>query len=207
MTENFGEKLKLLRSKENLSQEKMAEILNVSRTAVSKWESGRGLPNYDALKGISSYFNVTIDSLLTQEEALAKVDTETKESKRKNLLMLSGLLDCLIILLVVLPLFPLTLDNHIYAAGIFKSDIGTVARSLFLFLFFLSLAIGILQLVLMSFPNKTLVIKNVRIVSFSIGIILMILVIVTPNAYAGLFIFVIEIIKIFFHPFSSLKQQ
>ena len=52
----FHEKLQQLRKNKGLTQEELAEILYVSRTAVSKWESGRGYPNIDSLKDISSYF-------------------------------------------------------------------------------------------------------------------------------------------------------
>ncbi len=46
----FCEKLKILRTEKKLTQEQLAEKLFVSRVTVSKWESGRGLPNIDSLK-------------------------------------------------------------------------------------------------------------------------------------------------------------
>lgn len=52
----FGEKLQGLRKSKNLTQEELAEALYVSRTAISKWESGRGYPNIDSLKEISNFF-------------------------------------------------------------------------------------------------------------------------------------------------------
>lgn len=60
----FGEKLKVLRKRFDLSQEELAEKLNVSRQAISKWESDIGLPDTGNLKIISSMFNITIDYLL-----------------------------------------------------------------------------------------------------------------------------------------------
>ena len=59
----FNEKLQQLRKRRDLTQEELADQLYVSRTAVSKWESGRGYPNIDSLKAISKYFSVTIDEL------------------------------------------------------------------------------------------------------------------------------------------------
>lgn len=56
----FSEKLQELRKSRGLTQEELAEALYVSRTAVSKWESGRGYPSIDSLKVISNYFTVTI---------------------------------------------------------------------------------------------------------------------------------------------------
>ena len=65
---NFNEKLYKLRKEKNLTQEELAEALFVSRTAVSKWESGRGYPNIDSLKAIAKFFGVTVDELLTENE-------------------------------------------------------------------------------------------------------------------------------------------
>ena len=60
----FHEKLQELRKSKGLTQEELAEALYVSRTAVSKWESGRGYPSIDSLKEISRFFGVTIDELI-----------------------------------------------------------------------------------------------------------------------------------------------
>lgn len=54
----FNEKLQELRKQKGLTQEELAEALYVSRTAISKWESGRGYPNIDSLKAISNYFSL-----------------------------------------------------------------------------------------------------------------------------------------------------
>ena len=55
----FHEKLQELRKSRGLTQEELAEDLYVSRTAVSKWESGRGYPSIDSLKEISKYFSAS----------------------------------------------------------------------------------------------------------------------------------------------------
>jgi transcriptional regulator with XRE-family HTH domain len=52
----FGEKLQELRKNKDMTQEELAEALYVSRTAISKWESGRGYPSIDSLKEISRFF-------------------------------------------------------------------------------------------------------------------------------------------------------
>ena len=51
----FNEKLQQLRTGKNLTQEQLAEQLYVSRTAISKWESGKGYPNIESLKCISKF--------------------------------------------------------------------------------------------------------------------------------------------------------
>ena len=63
----FNEKLKELRKSKGLTQEELAEKLFVSRTAISKWESGRGYPSLDSLKEIARFFSVTIDDLICSD--------------------------------------------------------------------------------------------------------------------------------------------
>lgn len=63
----FGEKLKVLRKENGYSQEELAGLLDVSRQAVSKWESDRGTPELDKLVQISNMFGVTLDYLLKDE--------------------------------------------------------------------------------------------------------------------------------------------
>ena len=60
----FGEKLQKLRSREGLSQDALAEILDVSRQAVSKWERDETMPETEKVIRISNYFHVTTDYLL-----------------------------------------------------------------------------------------------------------------------------------------------
>ena len=64
----FNEKLQLLRSQRGLTQEELAEKIFVSRTAVSKWESGRGYPSIDSLKELARFFEVTVDVLISEKE-------------------------------------------------------------------------------------------------------------------------------------------
>ena len=59
----LSEKLYQLRKKSGLSQEQLAEQLNVSRQAISKWESGTAVPESEKLITISNYFGVSVDYL------------------------------------------------------------------------------------------------------------------------------------------------
>ena len=61
----FNKKLQELRKSRDLTQEELAEALYVSRTAISKWESGRGYPSIDSLKVISRFFNNIIVLAIT----------------------------------------------------------------------------------------------------------------------------------------------
>ena len=71
---NFGEKLKSLRIKNEYSQETLAEMINVSRQAVTKWENGNGMPDIENLKLIADIFDVTIDSFVRDEEEIETLD-------------------------------------------------------------------------------------------------------------------------------------
>ena len=64
----FHKKLQELRKQKGLTQEELAQALFVSRTAISKWESGRGYPNIDSLKAIAKFIGITIDELLSGDE-------------------------------------------------------------------------------------------------------------------------------------------
>ncbi len=73
---SFGENLQMIRKKNQLSQEGLAEMLGVSRQAVSKWELGEGYPEVDKLLILSKKLNISLDSLLGGENAtmLSKAD-------------------------------------------------------------------------------------------------------------------------------------
>ena len=73
----LAEKLYKLRKDRGLSQEKLAEQLNISRQAISKWESGTTVPELEKLIIISNYFGVSVDYLLKEEQ-------ETKETVIEN---------------------------------------------------------------------------------------------------------------------------
>ena len=64
----FGEKLKELRTKKNLTQQQMAIALDTVQTTYSGWEKDKREPSYEKLKFIANYFNVPIDYLLDNEK-------------------------------------------------------------------------------------------------------------------------------------------
>ena len=64
---SFSENLKQIRKEHHLSQEELAELLDVSRQAVSKWEQGQGYPEVEKLLLLSSKLNISLDALLSVE--------------------------------------------------------------------------------------------------------------------------------------------
>lgn len=67
----FGEKLKNARKESGLSQEQLAEKMSVSRSAIAKWESDKGMPDVTNLKVMSSLLNVSVDYLLDDDEQIS----------------------------------------------------------------------------------------------------------------------------------------
>lgn len=82
----FGEKLSSLRKQANLTQSDLADKLNVSRQAITKWENGTGLPDLDNIKKLSSIFNISIDELLDYkvEEIKLELDTSKETIDKEN---------------------------------------------------------------------------------------------------------------------------
>ena len=79
----LGQKLKEIRKKFGLSQEQLAEIMNVSRQAITKWETDAGLPDTENLKELSYIFGITIDYLLYNNNELPLLVMKKKLNKEK----------------------------------------------------------------------------------------------------------------------------
>lgn len=101
----FNEKLQDLRKSKGLTQEELAEALFVSRTAISKWESGRGYPNIDSLKEISKFFSVTIDELICSEEIISVAENEKIDYVNKYMTLICSTLDLIAAILLFIPVF------------------------------------------------------------------------------------------------------
>lgn len=101
----FHETLQALRKQRAMTQEELAGALFVSRTAVSKWESGRGYPNIDSLKAIAGFFGVTVDALLSGDAPLSAADADPRRREERLRNLVFGLLDCSAALFLILPFF------------------------------------------------------------------------------------------------------
>lgn len=92
----FGERLYELRNKNNLSQEELAEVLDVSRQSISKWENDKAYPEMTRLLFMSDYFDVSLDYLMrgikkeNNEEKVTADDADKNSNdkyKTKNILL------------------------------------------------------------------------------------------------------------------------
>ena len=81
---SFGEKLASLRKEKGISQEELASELNVSRQAVSKWESNNAYPETDKIIAICKIFNYSMDELIGLKEGHEKRKEENLFSKYYN---------------------------------------------------------------------------------------------------------------------------
>ena len=191
----FHEKLQELRKQKGLTQEELAEILFVSRTAISKWESGRGFPNIDSLKSISKYFSVSLDTLLSSEEILALAEKDNKEKDQTVKSLVFGLLDCSIALLLFLPFFGQKVNGVIKEVSLLTLE----ETSPFLKpMYFLTVAImmffGILTLALQNCRQKMWV-QSKNYLSLVLSFVIVCIFILSRQAYAAIFAFVFLIIK------------
>ena len=84
---SFSENLKKIRREHRLSQEELAELLDVSRQAVSKWEQGQGYPEVEKLLLLSSKLNVSLDALMSVE---IKLDAGIKSENRSGLIVITS---------------------------------------------------------------------------------------------------------------------
>lgn len=123
----FHEKLQQLRKQKNLTQEELAELLFVSRTAISKWESGRGLPNIDSLKAIS------IDELLSGEEIIQATENEKRENAVHLRNILYGLMDIMCAVFFFVPIFGERDGNYIRSVSVLNLQFNIKIYGCFLY--------------------------------------------------------------------------
>ena len=190
----FSEKLQELRKSRSMTQEELAEALFVSRTAVSKWESGRGYPNIDSLKEISRFFSVTIDDLICSDEMITVAENEKKEFADNYVSLICNALDILLVILIFIPAF----GNGSASSGTVSllgiSGINPWVKTVFVVIIGVTILNGICGVIITNF-NKPVWNRH-RLIT---GIILLILAVIvfmaTRQPYAGIVCFLLLVIK------------
>ena len=184
-----------LRKQKGLTQEELAEALYVSRTAISKWESGRGYPNIDSLKTISKFFSVTIDELLSGEEVLtiAEEDQKQKESILRD--MVFGLLDLSAAIVFFVPFFGQKAAGYVQAVSLLLlAEIAPYLKAAYFVMVIGMVAFGISTLVLQNYRGAFWV-RNKSILSLLINTATALLFIISSQPYAAAFVFMFLVIK------------
>ena len=191
----FHEKLQELRKSRGLTQEELAEELYVSRTAISKWESGRGYPSIDSLKEISNYFSVTIDELLSTDKLLSIAEKENRANLRGMCDLLFWLLDVFAIVLIVLPLYPNVLDGFVYSVNLFAYiQTTSLNRSLYWVMIVFLVIIGFIKLILIKLDMQRYN-KVATKVSMSISTLSVLIFAITRESYAVAVVFLLLVMK------------
>ena len=191
----FNDKLQELRKNKGLTQEELAEILYVSRTAISKWESGRGYPNIESLKEISKFFDVSIDDLLSGEKLLSIAEKENKSNIRNICDFLFGVVDLFSFILVALPLYPNTIDSFVYSVSLLNyTETSSINLIVYWVMFICLFAVGVIKIIL----TKTKAEKGNKILmglSIALNIFIVLFLALTREVYAVVVAFLLLVVK------------
>lgn len=151
----FSEKLQKLRKQKDLTQEQLAEQLFVSRTAISKWESGKGYPNIESLKSISKLFEVSIDQLLSGDEIINIATTENHSNMNKVFGYIYAMFDIMAVVFIFLPLYGKRVGNHIGMVNLLEHDSIPLWMYVSYWMIFISIiGLGIIQLLFSHFEKE-----------------------------------------------------
>ena len=100
---DLGKKITAMRNEKNLSQEQLAEKLNVTRQTISNWENGKFYPDIDSLVNLSKFFNVSLDDLLSYDDkVLDYLKDSTDIVKSNKNILYAVLLNILLIITFVI---------------------------------------------------------------------------------------------------------
>ena len=193
----FNEKMQELRKQKGLTQEELAERLYVSRTAVSKWESGRGYPNIESLKAIANFFSVSIDVLLSGDEVLTIAEEDQKEKETHFRDLVFGLLDCSAALLLFLPFFGQQMDDAIQGVSLLRlTEITPYLRTAYFVCVIGMALLGIMILALQGCRNRVWR-ENKYKGSLLLNGSVLLLFIISLQPYGAVYLFVFLAIKTF----------
>ena len=195
MIMEFNEKLQNLRKNKGLTQEELAVALYVSRTAISKWESGRGYPSIDSLKEIAKYFSVTIDELLSSDEVLSIAEEDNKQKETHFRSLVFGLLDISVLMFFFLPFFGQKANGVIQEVSLLS--LNGIASYLKLAYFAIVIAIIVYGILTLTFQNcqNLFWVQNREKISLILNAVAVFLFMISSQVYAGAFLFIFLIIK------------
>ena len=192
----LGEKIAQLRKHKGLTQEELAQALFVSRTAISKWEQNRGYPSIESLKQLSDFFEVSIDELLSNENLLLLCEKDKQNEMFHLFHFLIAMMDISSILLILLPLYPKTLDKMIINVNLFDYiEISMFYKGIYWCLFLMMVILGILKLLLVKFKQEH-VNQFLTKLSFVFSIITIFILGISKVVYAMILAFTLFLIKI-----------
>lgn len=190
----FNEKLQELRKARSLTQEELAEALYVSRTAISKWESGRGYPSIDSLKEISRFFSVTIDDLICPDEMITVAENDKREFVSKYVSLICCVLDALLAILVFIPAFGNGTDSSGAVSLFGLTGINPWVKTLFIVIISIAILNGISGVIIVAF-SKPVWNRHRLVTGVVLSILAVLVFIATRQPYAGIVCFAFLVIK------------
>ena len=190
----FSTKLQRLRKQNNLTQEQLAERLYVSRTAISKWESGKGYPSIDSLKSISKLFSVSIDELLSSDELIILAEDESLRNLGKVFSLIYGFLDLIVAAFIVLPLFSQKEGECFLSVSLIKCTASSWIVALSFAFIILMSVVGMTEL-LMQFNDNEYLWQRTNTFSMFLNALTIIFFIATRQLYVATFLFLFIMIK------------
>ena len=191
----FNKKLQDLRKAKGLTQEELAEVLFVSRTAISKWESGRGYPNIDSLKALAKFFDITVDDLLSGDELLIVAEEDNKQKETHFRDQVFGLLDFSMALFFFLPLFRQKAEGIIQGASLLSlTGISFWLKAVYLIVVVGLIVWGVVTLALQNYQHPFWI-RNKYVISLVLNAVGAFLFIIGLQPYAAAFLFTYLFIK------------
>lgn len=195
---DFGEKLKALRTERGLTQEQLAARLYVSRTAVSKWETGGGSPNLDSLQAVGRLFDVSVDDLLSTDDLIVLARDERRSTARSSGMLSFGLLDVLAVVFAFIPLYGVDDGSFVrmanladYGASVdFGASFAVMAAAVVSLMF-----VGAVEIVLAAAGSRRAA-RIVALVGFAVQALAVVLFASTMQPYATTLMFVLLLAKV-----------
>ena len=192
----FNEKLQELRKSKGLTQEELAEKLFVSRTAVSKWESGRGYPGIDSLKEIARFFAVTIDELICSDEMISVAENEKRAFTDRYVSLVCNVMDILPVILLFIPAFGNGTASSETVSLFALSGIAPWLKTVFAAIIGITILNGICGAIIANF-NKPVWNRHRVVTGIVLSILAVTVFIVTRQPYAGIVCFTLLVMKTF----------
>lgn len=195
---DFGEKLKALRTERGLTQEQLAAKLYVSRTAVSKWETGGGSPNLDSLQVVARLFDVSVDDLLSTDDLIVLARDERRSTARSSGMLSFGLLDVLAVVFAFIPLYGVDDGSLVrmanladYGASVdFGASFAVMAAAVVSLMF-----VGAVEILLAAAGSRRAA-RIVALVGFAVQALAVVLFASTMQPYATTLMFALLLAKV-----------
>jgi transcriptional regulator with XRE-family HTH domain len=193
---DFGNQIKQIRKEKNITQEQMAQSLNITRQAVSNWENKRNLPDIEILIKIAKVYGVSLDKLILGDdnmnnmtEKLIKDGSETRKSRLNAISVCVGIV--LFILGMICLIIRAIVGDWIDVNGMLQEYFFLIPISfVFFFCGFLTFIVtGLRNIVAIFIDNRDVSNKNIiilTIVSTVVCLIFVIVVFILKIANSGL---------------------